>query len=106
MSQEPGRADVEEEPIAKPDYASQDIDDKSGVTWDHPIERTGVKTPQPPEVLIKVADEGEVSAHVSAENEESVTTQSSGHHEILETPSNTQFEVCKFEKYSSVFWIT
>lgn len=106
MSQEPGKADVEEEPIAKPDYASQAIDDKSGVIWDHPIESTEVKTPQPPEVLIKVADEGEVSAPVSEKNEDTVTTHSSEHHEILETPGNTQIEVCKFEKYSPVFWIT
>lgn len=102
MSQEPGKADVEEEPIAKPDYASQAIDDKSGVIWDHPIESTEVKTPQPPEVLIKVADEGEVSAPVSEKNEDTVTTHSSEHHEILETPGNTQIELSPTREHMEV----
>ncbi|XP_018419728.1 PREDICTED: coiled-coil domain-containing protein 180 [Nanorana parkeri] len=95
MPQEPEGSDVEEKPIVNPGYASQDIDDKTGVTWDHPIEGTGVNTPQPPEIESTGADEGntgQVTAQVSTENKDN-ETHSSGHHDVLETPVSAQNEL-------------
>ncbi|KAM5145503.1 coiled-coil domain-containing protein 180 [Mantella aurantiaca] len=88
--QEPGKADVKEVPLEKPEYAPQDVEEKSGVTWDHPIESTELKIPQISEIVSTGADEGEhtgeESAKLAAENKNNATD-SSDHHEVLETVS-------------------
>lgn len=93
MAQEPSK-DVMEEPAVRP--ASQDTDDKYGVTWEQPIEGTGVKTPQPIETVRTGVGEnentGEVSSQMTAENKDN-STHVSDHHEVLETSVSDQTEV-------------
>ncbi|XP_072287644.1 coiled-coil domain-containing protein 180-like [Pyxicephalus adspersus] len=100
---EPGIADLEGKTIEITRYASQDNIDKSGVSWDYPIEITGVKTPQPPEVVNTGANEGgsmdEATFLVSRENEDNVT-HTYEHHEVLETPVSTKTELPPTEEYT------